>query len=294
MEEKASAVNYTYPSQFDFCDRLESKQISSLSPLVNLLNAASVDSGSPSYRYRPPLQFQPASPPPKSRPVETITAMLNHLRSGDLNSEWTESNKEGKSCASSGTVPVIDCSSPQVRVGWLDQADQSMEHEMTAAVSMSESLRPMHARQRSLPVPMPSFEECKKPLHQRNLVGLGGILDKASFKPTSTANTIPPGSEAYNLVIDIHLHGVKEQNAAPQMTQSLIAYNNLLPTVEKSTIRKQGSLDHLPKGFIGDTFESGAYCELDRPLEEDLRGSKPVCTPATSFVDSFYDMSKTE
>ncbi|KAF5405723.1 hypothetical protein PHET_00863 [Paragonimus heterotremus] len=288
MEEKASAVKYTtYPSQ-----QLQLKFLFSILRLKWCIR--SVDSGSPSYRYRPPLRFQPASPPSKLRPIETITPVLKNLRTGDLNSEWTESNKETKSCASSGTVPVIDCSSPQVRVGWLDQADQSIEHEMTAAVSMSESLRPVHARQRSLPVPMPSFEDYKKPLHQRNLVGLGGSLGKSSFKTASTASTISPASEAYNLVIDIHLHGVKEQNAGAQMTQSLIAYNNFLPSVEKSTIRKQGSLDHLPKGFIGDTFESGAYCELYRPLEEDLRGSTPACTSTTSFVDSFYDMSKTE
>ncbi|KAF6778720.1 hypothetical protein AHF37_01889 [Paragonimus kellicotti] len=165
---------------------------------------------------------------------------------------------------------------------------------MTAAVSMSESFRPMHARQRSLPVPMPSFEDCKKSLHQRNPVGLGSSLSKASFKTTSTANTISPVNEAYNLVIDIHLHGVKEQDTAARMTQSLIAYNNLLPSVKEPTIKKQGSLDHLPKGFIGDTFESGAYCELYRPLEEDLREPTTACTSATSFVDSFCDMSRTE
>ncbi|KAF8570010.1 hypothetical protein P879_00035 [Paragonimus westermani] len=237
---------------------------------------------------------QPASPPPKSHPVETLTSPRKNLPSGNLNREWTESSKQMKSFASTGIVPVIDCSSSQVRVGWLDQADQSMEHEMSTAVSVSESPRPVHARQSSLPVAMSSFENCKKPLHRRNLVDLGSGLGKASFKTTSTATTISSGSEAYNLVIDIHLHGVKEQDTAARMTQSLIAYNNLLPSVEKPTIKNQGSLDHLSKGFIGDTFESGAYCELFRPIEEDLGGPTSACNSATSLVGSFYDMSKTE
>ncbi|THD26329.1 hypothetical protein D915_003001 [Fasciola hepatica] len=225
------------------------------------------------YRYHPPLQFQPATPPTKSRCSTNIFGTSEQFIRRPVCPNRTQ--KDGDT---SGNTTVIDCSQPQVRLSWRKQMEKPPVPRNNDSVCKTDLPVTNHTRQRSMPVTMPSFEKT-------SLIPSSGLLsvdtESVNLSRTSStgnvkSNTLLGPNGSYNVVIDIKLRGPESISFTNRMTQSFIEDGGQRIQFRDGLIGRQRSTGELSHHLLEDVHHLS--------LDNRSRTVQDNCRPKNNFL----------